>query len=193
MYTCPRAIEICSPGRPMIRFTYNTCGPASLIAMMSPRAGFLYWYASRLTRFSDPDRYVGSMLMPSARIGISTHRKMMKLNVARTRTRTAVRRGSRPNTRRRVRLTPEPGCTLECSMFNVFVFQTLDEHRHRPVSRMEHQELNIEDTRSTRETPDYKFVPSPLLKAEAQCRMGEVHSAISMQQSHFGFRFEYAA
>ena len=40
---------------------------------------------------------------------------------------------------------------------------------------MEHQELNIEDTRFTRETPDYKFVPSPLLNA------------------YFAFRFEYAA
>jgi len=32
---------------------------------------------------------------------------------------------------------------------------------------MEHQELNIEDTRFTRETPDYKFVPSPFIQPSA--------------------------
>src|SRR5262245_57665929 len=58
------------------------------------------------------------MLIPSVRIGINTQRKTTKLRAARTRTRMAVRRGWRPKTRRRVRLAPESGSVLECSMLN---------------------------------------------------------------------------
>ena len=57
---------------------------------------------------------------------------------------------------------------------------------------MEHQGLSIEDTRFTRETPDYKFVPSQLmLKAEWKEPIA-IHSAFSIQH-YFGFRFVYAA
>src|SRR5688572_29926104 len=45
------------------------------------------------------------MLIPSARMGISTHRNVMKLTAVRTKTRTIVRRGFEPKIRRRVRLT----------------------------------------------------------------------------------------
>ena len=106
------------------------------------------------------------MLIPSVRIGISTQRKITKLRVARTRTRTAVRRGWRPKTRRRVRVARESGSTLECSMLNVSVFHA-PQRASAPVWTVEHHGLSIEDTRFTRETPDYKFVPSQLmLKAD---------------------------
>src|SRR6476659_286326 len=45
------------------------------------------------------------MLTPSARMGISTQRKITKLMPARTSTRTTVRLGSEPKTMRRVRFT----------------------------------------------------------------------------------------
>ena len=46
------------------------------------------------------------MLLPSVRIGINTHLKMMKLMAPRTSTRTAVRRGFWPKTNRRMALKP---------------------------------------------------------------------------------------
>src|SRR4029079_18480439 len=126
------------------------------------------------------------MLIPSVRIGISTQRKITKLRVARTRTRTAVRRGWRPKTRRRVRVARESGSTLECSMLNVSVFHA-PQRASAPVWTMEHHGLSIEDTRFTRETPDYKFVPSQLmLKAEmlnGRSRSRFIHSAFNMQHS----------
>ena len=44
------------------------------------------------------------MLVPSVRIGISTHLKVMKLMAASTNTRTAVRRGFWPKTNRLIAL-----------------------------------------------------------------------------------------
>src|SRR6266550_6008257 len=49
------------------------------------------------------------MLIPSARIGINTQRKVTKLIDARTSTRTAVCRGFRPKTSRLVRFTRASG------------------------------------------------------------------------------------
>src|SRR3954453_4752237 len=75
------------------------------MATTSPRAGGCWAKARRLTNVSEPDSYVGCMLIPWGRTGMSTHRKVTKLATASTKTLTAVRRGSDPKATRRSTLT----------------------------------------------------------------------------------------
>src|SRR4051812_36700414 len=82
------------------------------MATMSPRAGRERANARRLTNLSDPDSYVGCMLIPWVRTGMSTHRNVTKLTAASTRTLTAVRRGSDPKAMRRSTLTRASGARL---------------------------------------------------------------------------------
>jgi hypothetical protein len=56
-----------------------------------------------LTRFSEFDWYVGSMLIPSVRMGMKIQVNVTYATAARTSTRTVVRRGLLPKMIRRVR------------------------------------------------------------------------------------------